>query len=231
MEKIYLTILLLIAVSLGISAQINYEVRLPSDFYVYNSYQVNKWKDPVTSAEIQGSPFLNDEFIQGSVYTKQKMKYVDLPLRYNIYNDQIEFKSDKGEIQAIAVPDVVEKIEYGNYILVYLPYAVGKKVEKGFFIVKENGDATLLEKPVVVFEAATEPAAYKEAEPPKFNRRSDEYYIRVGNEPAQILHSRKDVPKIFPDHSKEVERFIKENKVKPDDPETLSGLVKYYNSL
>jgi hypothetical protein len=181
--------------------------------------------------EIEGSPYLNDEFTEGVVVTTSKIRYEGVPLRYNIYNDQIEIRSGDGQTVGLAVPEVVEKLEFGEYQLEYVPYMIARKVSRSFFVVEEEGYATLYSKPRIQFVEAKPAGAYQDPQPPRFVKRSDEYYIRLGREPAIPVFSKKDIETFFPDHKKEVESFIKKNNVRPNKPETLKELVQYYNSV
>jgi hypothetical protein len=84
---------------------------------------------------------------------------------------------------------------------------------------------------VAVSTDPVEPAAYSEAQPAKFTRKPDAYYIRIGMEQAKLVSNKKELLAAFPDHSKEIATFVKKNKVKTTKPERLRKLVQYYNSL
>lgn len=213
-------------------AQSEYEIRQAIDLYNSNSIAKGDSKTMLSESDIEGSPYLNDEFIEGTVFTTSKTQYVGVPLRYNIYSDQIEFKAGEGPVQALAAPETVEKVQFGEYKMVYIPFAVSKKIRRGFFREIESGDkAVLLARSQVIFEDAKEPAAYQEAKPPKFLRKPDDYFIRIGKEPAVLISRKKDLEVAFPNHKNEVNSFIKKNKVKPNKPERMAELVQYYNSL
>src|SRR5690606_7570311 len=167
----------------------------------------------------------------GSVFTTSKTQFVGVPLRYNIYNDQIEFLLGEGPIQALAAPETVEMVQSGDFMFEYIPYTNAKKIKRGSFIVEEKGNATLYSKPQVGFENGTEPAAYQDAGPARFLKRPDEYYIRVGKEAAVLIAKKRDIEEAFPDHKNEVSDFIRKNKVKPNNIESLKELVKFYNSF
>jgi len=134
-------------------------------------------------------------------------------------------------VQALATPEIVEKAVFGEYQLVFSPYSLASKIKKGFFICLEEGKASLLEKPGVIFKESTEPAAYKDAEPPKFVRKADEYYIRIGTSPAQSINNKKELIAAFPDNQGKIESFIDKNKIKTNKSESLKEVVRYYNSL
>ena len=115
--------------------------------------------------------------------------------------------------------------------LCYIPYAVSKEIKRGYFIQLEKGKATLYNRPVVIFTEAEKAGAYQEAEPAKYVRISDEYYIRIGNDEAKSVSNKKDLIDAFPDNKNKTETFIKNNKVKSNKAEGLKELVNYYNSL
>lgn len=208
-----------------------YEIKKAVELLDFNRRHSGDISKFLTEANIDGSPFLNDEFIEGSVFTTSKTQYVGVPLRYNIYNDQIEFRLGEAPAQALAAPETVEMVQFGDFMFEYIPYTNAKKIKRGFFIVEEKGNATLYSKPQVIFENAKEPAAYQDAVPARFIRRPDEYYIRVGKEAAVPIIKKKDLEEVFPDHKEEISGFIKKNKVKPNNPESLKELVQFYNSL
>ena len=226
-KKYVLALFTLLISTVGFS-QSEYQIRQAIDFFNANKLQSGDWK--LTQSDIEGSPYLNDEFMEGVVFTTSKTQYMGMPLRYNIFNDQVEFKAQE-QVQAIAAPETIEKIEMGDIKLVYAPYSLSKKIRRGYFIVEEEGVASLYRKPEIMFEEAKEPGAYKEAEPAQFKRKSDSYFIRIGKSPAQLVASKKDLEEAFPNHQKEIKQYIKDEKVKPRKEETLPGLIQFYNSL
>jgi len=208
-----------------------YETQQTIDFYQTNKFITGSGNKTLDESNIKGSPYLDDEFNYGSIYTVQKMHFADIPLRYNIYNDDLEFKTPEGEVQALATPDIVEKAVFGSIQLVYCPYIVSNKNKKGFFVVLEEGKVSLYAKPGVIFREGTAPGAYKEPEPPKFVKKSDDYYLRVGSGQAQIIGNKKELIALFPDNQDKIKSFISKNKTKTNKPESLKELFKYYNSL
>ena len=230
MKRYILVAIILLFATNFLHAQI-YEIRQVMDLYNTNQIQDGEWKNMLTEDDIKGSPYLNDEFIIGTIFTTSKYQFVDILLRYNIYNDQLEFKTTANEVQALATPEIVEVVEFKDYKMVYIPYAITKKNKNGFFIVEEEGKASLYKKLEIIFKKAEEPAAYKDAEPPKFVKKSDSYFIRINTEVAKKISSKNELLKTFPDHKDEISTFVKKNKVKTSKLEKLKELVQYYNSL
>ena len=208
-----------------------YEMKRAMDLMNLNKAHRGDFQSMLTEADIQGSPYLNDEFIEGSVFTTSKTQYEGVPLRYNIYNDDIEFRSDDGQVMVLAAPEVLEKVEFGDYQFEYIFYHVVNKTRRGFFTVIEKGKASLYSRPQIKFEEAKQPAAYQDAQPAKFTKRPDVYYIRIDMEAAKPVTKQKDLQEAFSDHKAEIASFIKKNKIKANSPESLKELVQYYNSL
>ena len=230
MKRLIITVVIILT-SITVSFSQEYQIRQAMDLYRINKVQSGEWKGTLSENDIKGSPYLNDEFINGTIFTTSKYQFVDVPLRYNIYNDELEFKTPTNEVQALATPEIVETVEFGDYKMVYIPYSNTKKIRNGFFIVEVEGDATLYSRKEIIFKKAEEPGAYKDAEPAKFVKKLDSYYIRVGLEQAKKVDSKKELLGVFPDHKDEISVFIKKNKVKTSKPEKLKELARYYNSL
>ena len=223
--------LLMLLLNVNLYAQTTYEILQAVDFFSINKLERGDWKRVLTETDIEGSPYLNDEFKEGTVFMTSKTKFVEMPLRYNIFNDQVEFRSDDGSLMVLSVPEVIEKVEFGETTLEYSVYSQLNKIRRGFFVVLEKGEASLYSRPRVTFEDARKPGAYSEAKPPRFIKRPDEYYIRIGKEPAELISKKKDIEELFTEHEKEMQEFIRKNKININRPEDLIKVVQFYNSL
>jgi hypothetical protein len=105
-----------------------------------------------------------------------------------------------------------------------------KNVNKGYFKIIKEGEATLLVKPKVVFQEATPPAPYKDAEPASFIRKSDEIFIKIGEREAQPVLNKKSLEEILSKKQKLIEGFLKENKIKYSNIRDIQKVVIFYNS-
>lgn len=226
-----LLLFLFLAFSGSIAAQNNYEIMNSVSFFRNTKLIKGEVKTELSTEDINGSPYLNDEFINGNVYTTSKTMFPDIPLRFNIYNHEIEFKSPDGKISAIDTPEIVEKIEFGEHLVEYIPYKDVKKIKRGFMLLLNKGNAKLYARPRVDFRDAVPPGAYKDAQPAKFIGQATNYYIRVGNEAALLIEKKKDLVDAFPDHQKELTSFIKKNKITHRKEDKLKALVTFYNEL
>ncbi|WP_321374764.1 hypothetical protein [uncultured Draconibacterium sp.] len=212
-------------------AQVDYQISSALDFYRQKELTTGEFNKQLEESDIKGSPYLNKAFEEASIFTTTKVQFKAVPLRYNIYTDMIEFETPDNTVAALAAPEIVEKIEFKDFTLAYVPYMSLNKMKRGFFQVLELGSTSLYLKPVVQFEPPQEPGAYAEAKPAEFNRKTDDFYIRFGMEAAELVGNKKELVLLFPDHQKEIESFIKSKKIKTRKAEDLKELVTYYNSL
>ena len=208
-----------------------YQLKEATDFFKTDKLKTSEWKSSFSENNIEGTPYLMDEFAKGSIFTITKQHVANVPLRYNIYNDEIEYLLGKNEIQAMANPEIVERIVFADYNIVYLPYTNSKKIKSGFFIILEEGNASLYSKPKVKYKKASEPNAYNNGNSARFIKNPDQLYIKVGKEQAKLVGNKKDLVEIFPDNKDKVKAFIKKSKIKTKNQESLLELVQYYNSL
>jgi hypothetical protein len=185
----------------------------------------------LTEKNIGGSPYLEDEFKKGTIYTTTKMKFENVLLRYNIYNDHLEFETPDKKVLALDKPETVELADFGEYKMTYLTYEKGNKQNQAFFKIIEQGKASLYAKPDVQFQKEVESDGIKPAKPAEFISKPDVYFIKIGSNAAKKIGNKKDVLAAMEDHSKEILAYIKQNKVKFNKSEQLQKLVQYYNSL
>jgi len=204
----------------------NYINTYAADEVKYNANTKN-----VSYKEIQDSPYLIDSFVVGSIYTNRNEQFQNIPVRYNIYTDNIEYIMGASSVLTLKNPETVEKIECENYKLIYLSHSDKNKLESGFFIVLTEGNASLLSKPGITLHKPTPPGGYIDAQPPRFSRNPDTYYIKVGKNQAQIIKSKKKLINSFPDCREELSKYIKTHNTKISDQKSLIDLVQFYNSL
>lgn len=232
MQKSFIILTFLLSTSFLSRAQyLNYDIIEAMEYFRTNQMTTEQPPSVLTEEHIEGSPYLNDEFVSGTIYTASKQKVIDIPLRYNIFNDDLEFKTPDNKVLAIARPETVERAEFGETTLVFQACKYGNVSKSGFFRVVTEGKVTLLAKANVIFQKATQEAAYKEARPPRFTREPDTFYLKTDNDAAVRIKNKKDLANYFTDHKKEMETFIKRNRVKVSKQTDLLKVIEYYHSL
>lgn len=150
-------------------------------------------------------------------------------LRYNMYNDQMEFvkndqiyymKKEKGR-----------KVRFTTMNTLYKVYEVYGDLE--FFLVKEDGEkASLLLKQEVRFVKPKKATSqYTKAKEADFKRRKDEYFVALGDVVRKVPLKKKEFPVLFGDKAKAIKDYIKKEKLNPKKEGDLMKIIKYYNSL
>lgn len=188
----------------------------------------NKTINP-SSVEIQGSPYLNEAFQLGEVYYDGKYKISRLPLRYNLHNDEIEYK-EKNAIMAFADPNSIDKVVIGDQVFVYIKKDKKSPVS-GFVQMWNDRLPTVLTKMKVDFLEKEEAKPYVDPKPARFERGYDKHYLMKNQNEIEKIVSVKKLIKSLGKHQSELSAFAKKEKVSSSDPEELAILLNFYHEL
>jgi hypothetical protein len=181
---------------------------------------------------IGGSPYDHDDFIPGDIYYDVNWRYPGVPMRFNIFNDEMEIKLEGQEkVYAVSPEKRIGKIAFQKDTFVVADYEFKRKIIAGFFMVLAHGKVDLLEKPRVEFREKEVDKGFVEPEPDRFIRLQDEYYIRKNGKMAEKLPNLKKVIEFIGDHQKDLEIYAKENKISSGNIEEMIQFVSFYNSL
>ena len=200
--------------------------KFANDFsnYINNKTLVRK----LDEKDISGSPYLNSEFVIGTVYTKRNIHYTGIPLRYNIYNDVIEYRLPDSSIYAISNPEIIRKIEMGAETFIYY---VTNKGNTGYFSLISSGEVELLSKYNMTFKDAIPSAPFEAAQPPSFHEQANTFFIKVKDQLPTMVAKKKDIKSIFGNQSDQILSFLKKEKLYLRNEADLIKLVKFINEL
>lgn len=227
-KKLPLAIVLAVALSINHSviAQTSGELL---EFYSNFASTKNIENGAKRNVDFQGSPYSNENFVKGKIILKSGIFYKNIPLRFNIYNKEMEFQ--KGNTAyAITNSEEIMSVEIGNQNYIYCSYQSKWQEDKMYFLVVENGQSKLLKMEQVEFVPEQKPGAYSEAKPAYFRKTPKLIYIKLKEKPASIVKRKKDLLKIFAGEKKAID-FIKNNKISARNIEDLKKLIIYYNSI
>lgn len=227
-RRLFIIVMVLIAGTGLLQAQ-STNITLGDFYRTFKGSQYGRMFDE--KSEIKGTPYENDQFVNGEIFTNAQQHFSDIPLRYNMNSNQMEFKRPEGDVYEISPAEMIDSILIGPSKYIYTAYKSGSKSLKGYFKVLAGGTPALLLKMSVILKAAEPAAPYKEPVPATFERKPDEFYLLLSAGEAVKLSGKKDLLEILTSHTNELEQFIKDNKVKFTRQEDLISLMKYYNSL
>ena len=173
---------------------------------------------------IDGSPYLNAEFVNGIFYVKDTVA-IKLPIRYNIYSDHMEYKLD-GIVYYVDSPQTLSRIVLSGLVFIYVPF-----IEKGgYYELLETGRFKLVQKRRVDFK-------HSESRPieglikSRFESNTDLFYLVNNQNQAFRIENMNSVLKALQDQQTKIESFIKQGRIRNAKKENLIKIIKYYNSL
>ena len=198
----------------------------------YREFKKHQYNENVGEVEeVNGSPWDKKEFIPGEIVTTSSQRYSGIPLRLNMYNNQIEFRNEEGKPFVIGVPELIDHIMIGDEKYVYAPYTIANRIEKGYFMVLAEGKALLLQKKNVTLLPAEPAQAYKDPVPARFKRTDSDYYLRILPAEAKRVRNKKELAAILGDYPAELDEFLRKNKTRFNKEAEITALIKLYNSL
>lgn len=180
------------------------------------------------AVEIKGTPYLAETFDSADVYTIKGV-FTAVPMRYNIYEDYLEFKNK--DVVYILDPALnIKRVDFKDYSFVVEKFEAGRKMKLGFFVLLDSGKVTLLAKKTVSYREPQPDKAMQEAKPGRYTKTGDEYLFKIGKGPLTEITSIKKMVESFPDRQNELKEFVSKEKISKNEEE-LIRLVRYYNSL
>lgn len=187
-------------------------------------------RNNLTSAEIQGSPYLNKEYQVGTVQTDGDIIYSDIPLRYNCFEDVLEFTKNKVSYDLIP-KTIVKRAEFGGQVFSCKDYESKGGTEKSYFEILVEGKASLLVHYSIKFFEKEPLKGYAEPKPARFDDFEKNYYISINNSPAKKISNNKKWIEILADKQKDVDSYISKQKLSVKKAEDMKKIIGYYNSL
>ncbi|UKB84324.1 hypothetical protein LF887_01330 [Chryseobacterium sp. MEBOG06] len=175
--------------------------------------------------EIPGaSPYLTKEFSNAKVAAN----YEQVPVRYNSYSDEVEFKKNN-EIQVLPKTADFSRIEISSPKQTIVLLQTSDDLS-GYFLELVNGKNSLYKKVKTKFTDLV-PAAnsYASDRPANFRALDPAYYIKTDKGFIKKPRNQKEIIEQFPDKKEALNTFFKSNKIKFDKDEDLIKLVTFLN--
>jgi hypothetical protein len=248
---IFLSLLILVLISYEVNAQRAGQGEFLREQVVRQSgeiFTINTKDGKMDLKDIEGSPFLTEEFKSGVIIDNSKENSaIKTNLRYNIFYDQVEvkyetdLKRDLEQVKVLKRIDIYEYLIEGKLFKLYFNDEIFFEGDSGYLEVL-NGD----DKKNVLFKkyyqeyisARSAETSYQRDTPPQLIT-NFKYYISKdsGQTFSSIEADRWNILDSFENNKKEVMKdFIKSNKFKfrGSDKEVeneLKRTIFYYNSL
>jgi len=186
----------------------------------------------LTLKQIQGSPYLNPEYVNGTVIDSDGKVTKDIPLRYNCYSDVLEYKKEDKNYDILPKEQVV-RADFGDHTFCYIEYEdeSGNTSNKGYFQILTDDKASLFVKYHISFYEREEVKGYSEPKPDRFDNLTLTYWISFNKGPAKRILNKSKIQDIFPDKKNEMQIYISNQKLSFKKADDLKKIVSYYNTL
>lgn len=179
-------------------------------------------------SNIQGSPYLDQKFVESKVLFKNDSIY-RIALRYNIFDQRMEYKYDH-KVYNITNPQDLKKIELGDKTFIYF-YSKKESKYEAYYQVLIEGKASLLLKRDITFRKEEKSNGIVEGKPNRFLKSPDKYFVYISGGDLQLIKNKKSIPIIFQSKHKEMNAFVKKERISFKKQNDLIQLVAYYNKL
>jgi hypothetical protein len=177
---------------------------------------------------IAGSPYTDDKYKDGIIYYGTD-KNQTAPIRYNAYQDLIEYQQNGKALVLDANPGI-KKVIVGGETFVPLPNSDSKKLR--YFAVLDSGKMTLYSKKNIIFQPFKRGGKLDGSDQPaEFQKKPDTYYYQLGDGELKEIDNMKSLISSLPDKQDELNQYVKKEKISAKKEKDLLQFVKYYNSL
>jgi len=185
------------------------------------------------SGELIGTPMLNEDFMNGTIYFHTDRKVSDLMINYNIYTGKLLYKKE-GQTYEVNTNDVLyftvtepEKNKLQMYQQEYIPQASRRE----FIQVLYEGKTTLYKRMVKEFQESDYKNPYSDAK--RYDEYTDRilYMVKHNWEMKEFNPRKKSVLELFSDQADHVGVYLKEEEINLRSEDDLIKLIDYYNKL
>ncbi len=229
--KKHFSLMLFVLISLTTVAQNNSPTTIET---INKTLLIQELKDGNTSLNhtIAGNPYLNKDFQDGKLIGKFNLTFPVVPLRYNIYTDNIEYKSRDNKVYELEGREKIKAYKIGDTTFIYSPYFKNKSnLSSGYFQVLVSGKATGLIKYTVYLLEAQPERPYKPARSERFSQMTKSFYVKVDDDPAVPISRKKDILQLFPKQKSQLSQYIKKENIRVQKQAGFLKLVSYINTL
>lgn len=191
---------------------------------------------PVAAPEVEGTVFLHDEWVIGTIQIKKNTVVEDVPIRYNMDNQTLEIKYE-GEVK-ICPLERLHSFAYLNFKGSQFKYYntsevnnIGFDIPKGICRIIVDDKIRLLQYVYLETIKSNYNVALATGDPNHKLVKKETPYAIVNDKVYEVKGNFKGNQDIFGDKSSQVKSFIKKNKLKFKTDEDLTQIFEYYNSL
>ena len=234
MKKIYIPIFMLLFSYINSVAQVEVqEGLLIADSYAGGLVETRELEK---SSVVEGSFFINNNWSVGNVILYNGKAIKGMPLKYNL-RDEVLLLLDKNQVSRLLRDDQIEKFEWfdseknKNMLFINcLEYEHNGVPMVGFLELLSTGKVDLLLYRTLMLQEGYYSVTHDAGQ------LNDEYKINelfyLSSEKSMFeIKNKKVLYEYTGDHAGEVKTYAKKNRLRLKDPDDLTELINYYNSI
>ena len=227
---LFFPVLMLFTLSAFAQAFVIGDVNTLSDHLTYKNSDNNNPGIDSYYANIDGSPYLDNEFSTGEVTMNDSLQFKNIPLRYNVLNDKMQFLDERNQIFEIDNPEQNYRYILGEHRFLSCDYSIEGEIQHGIIEELVKGKIKLYKKYSAKFKPATKAIGFQEAEPDRILRDDEIYLFAIGNAvPENIRFNKKTLFNSLEPFKKDIEQYAKKENLKLRSEEDLIRLIRYCN--
>jgi hypothetical protein len=174
--------------------------------------------------EFTGSPYLDSTYFDGA-FQIEKTRYLS-PMRYNIFLDAFEVKQGNNIVYINS--HAIDTIYCNNSTFIYKEY--GKRLTV-FEVLSTKANSELLKQYKVSYKEGKLGNPKKKNKYPSYKSEKPVYFICSAGKGILKLNGIKGFREIYPEKKEAISAFIKENKLKKNNENSLITLFNYFSGL
>jgi len=221
MKKLVLSTFTLLLFSISVLSQ-NFRIDLPPG--------QNKIIIQDARPNLDGSPFLYEDWQNGTIYFHNGDTIKTIMLRYNVYKNEMQYLNEE-KAYAIGCPENIKEIIIGAHSFIYLNYSDEGKPSKGFFEVLSKGKTNLLLLHYPVILPANFNIALNSGNKNDQLSLKSKYYLKSNEIVVEIDKRGKNYISVFAQKEAEIQRYVKDKGLSFRKENDLITLTNFVNSL
>jgi len=179
----------------------------------------NPFKEPVKAL---GTPYISEEFSLAKVNNSKKLYLA----RYNAHQDVFEIKKSENDI---IVLDSKDEYAISFKDIEYTTVTFENSKRSFMSVIWNDNEYALLSKNAINFTPAVKAkTSYDSDVVAKYSEVVNKLYVDLGQGVIEIPRSKKKFYKIFPNNSKNMQQFVKNEKLNIKNQKDLIKILKYY---
>lgn len=180
---------------------------------------------------LEGSPFLREDWQSGYIIMKSGDTIPSIELRYNVYKDEMHFKAEE-KVYSIGIPEKIKILLLGESPFIYLSYKDDKIIRKSFFEILNIGKSLLLKHHYYEILPANYNLILNSGNKNKQLLLKKKYYLRTKEEVIVEIDKRGErFISAFGNNGSEIEKYVKDNKLSFKEESDLIQITNFANSL